>query len=102
MLNLIAAAIFVFVHRPHQAGVAFLDDVQERQPAVAVFLGDGDDQAQVAAGKLALGVLVLVVDLADRHDAAVQVLGVFQNQVFQPAEFFLADFQVFAGFLELS
>ena len=92
-----AAAIFVLVHRPHQAGVAFLDDVQEREAAVAVFLGDGDDQAQVAAGQLPLGVLVLVVNLSDGHDAAVQVLGIFQHQVFQAAELFLADFQVFAG-----
>ena len=38
---------------------------RKRQPAVAVLLGDRDDQAQVAAGELALGVLVLVVDLAD-------------------------------------
>ena len=60
--ELVAAAVFVLVHRPHQAGVAFLDDVEEGQAAVAVLLGDGDDQAQVAAGELALGVFVLVED----------------------------------------
>ena len=62
--ELVAAAVFVLVHRPHQAGVAFLDEVQERQAAVAVLLGDGDDQPQVAAGELALGLFVLVEDAA--------------------------------------
>ena len=35
------------------------------------------------------------------HDALVKVLGVFEHQIFQAAEFFLADFQVFAGVLDL-
>ena len=47
--ELIAAAIFVLIDRAHQAGVSFLDDVQESQAAIAVFLGDRDDQAQVSA-----------------------------------------------------
>ena len=99
--ELVAAAVLVLVDRAHQARVAFLDDVQERQAAVAVLLGDRDDQAQVAAGELALGVFVLVVDLADLHDALVQVLGVLQHEVFQARQLFLADFQVFAGVLDL-
>src|SRR5438477_264583 len=53
-----AAAILVLVHRPHQAGVPFLDQVEERQPAVAVLLGDGNDQAQIAAREVPLGNLV--------------------------------------------
>ena len=54
-----AAAILVLVDRPHQAGVAFLDQVEEAQAAVAVLLGDRDHQPQVAAGELALRLLVL-------------------------------------------
>ncbi len=47
----IAAAVFVLVHRPHQPRIAFLDQVQEREAPVAVFLGDRHDQPQVAAGQ---------------------------------------------------
>ncbi len=59
-----AAAILELVDRPHQPGVAFLDQVEEAQAAVAVLLGDRDDQPQVAFGQAALGLLVLGVDLA--------------------------------------
>ena len=52
-----AAAVLVLVDRPHQARVAFLNEVQEAQAAVAVLLGDRDHQPQVAAGELALDVL---------------------------------------------
>ena len=37
--------LLVLVHRPHQAAVAFLDQVGERQPAVAVVLGDATPPA---------------------------------------------------------
>jgi len=33
----------------HQADVAFLDQVQKLQPAIRIFFGNGDYQAQVAA-----------------------------------------------------
>ena len=42
-----ATAVFVLVHCPHQARVALLDEIQEAQAAVAVFLGDRHDQSQV-------------------------------------------------------
>ena len=54
-----AAAVLVLVDGPHQARVAFLDEVQEAQAAVAVLLGDRDHQPQVAAGELALDVFEL-------------------------------------------
>ena len=50
--ELVAAAVLVLVDGPHQPGVAFLDQVKERQAAVAVLLGDRDDQPEVAAGEL--------------------------------------------------
>ncbi len=67
--ELVAAAILVFVHRPHQAGVAFLDEIEEGQAAVAVFLGDRHHQPQVAARQGPLGVLVFGEALADGLDA---------------------------------
>ena len=54
-----AAAIFELIDRPHQAGVAFLNQIQERQAAVAVLLGDRHDQPQVAFRQPALGLLIL-------------------------------------------
>ena len=45
--ELVAAAVFEFLDRLHQAHVAFLDQVEEGEAAVGVFLGDGNDEAQV-------------------------------------------------------
>src|SRR6202035_2582806 len=42
-----AAAVLELVPRLHQADVAFLDESQELQASVAIFLGDGNHQAQV-------------------------------------------------------
>ena len=53
--KLVAAAILEFLDRLHQAHVAFLDQVQERQAAVGVFLGDGNDEAQVGFDHFGLG-----------------------------------------------
>ena len=72
-----AAAVFELVDRPHQAGVAFLDQVQEAQAAVAVLLGDRDDQPQVAFRQAALGLLILGVDLLQIRHAVAQAGGRF-------------------------
>jgi hypothetical protein len=53
--KLVAAAVLELVHRLHQADVAFLDQVEELQAAVGVFLGDGDDKAQVGLDHFLLG-----------------------------------------------
>ena len=45
--KLVSPAIFELVHRFHQTDVAFLDEIQELQSAIGVFLGDGNHQAQV-------------------------------------------------------
>src|SRR5256886_8083754 len=74
--ELVAAAVFELVDRLHQADVAFLDQVEELQPAVGVLLGDRDHQPQVGLGHLALGaarlrfagrhLLVDLLQIADR------------------------------------
>ncbi len=61
--ELIAAGVFELIDGPHQAGVAFLDQVEEAQAAVAVFLGDRDDQPQVAGREDALGGVVVVLQV---------------------------------------
>ncbi len=53
--ELIAAAILELVHRLHQANIPFLDEIKELQAAVSVFLGDGDDEAQIGLHHFFLG-----------------------------------------------
>src|SRR5260221_5132594 len=73
--ELVAAAILELVDRLHQADIAFLDQVEELQAAVDVFLGDRDDEAQVrlhhllfGLARLALALLHHVHDLAELAD----------------------------------
>src|SRR6266403_2008492 len=69
--ELVAAAILEFVDRLHQADIAFLDQVEELQAAVGVFLGDGDDEAQVRLHHLFLGLPRLALALLHHlHDLA--------------------------------
>src|SRR5207237_1180928 len=72
-----------FVYGPHQAGVAFLNEVEERQAAVAILLGDRNDQPQVAAGELALGQLVLNEVLADCLTSLAKAFRTFECQEHQ-------------------
>ena len=69
--KLVAAPVLELVDRLHEADVAFLDEIEELQPAVGVFLGDGDDEAQVRFHHLFLGPSRL--GLAERH-ASIDVL----------------------------
>jgi len=39
--------VLELVHGLHQADVALLDQVKELEPAIGVFLGDRDHQAQI-------------------------------------------------------
>jgi len=54
--ELVTTAVFKLVHGLHQADVAFLDEVQELQAAVGVFLCNRDDQAQVGLGHFFFGI----------------------------------------------
>ena len=69
--ELVAAAVFEFIDRLHQTDVAFLDQIEELQAAVGVFLGDGNDEAQVCLHHLLLGLARLALALLHRvHDLA--------------------------------
>ena len=46
-------------HAFHQAHVAFLNQIEKRLAPVGVFLGDGDDQAQVGFRHFGFGLLSL-------------------------------------------
>ncbi len=93
--ELVATAVFELVHGFHQADVAFLDQVQELQAAVGVFLGDGDHQAQVGLDHFFLGAACL--GFAD-GDAAVDLLDVGHGQaddLFQGHDLALVALDVF-------
>src|SRR5215467_4171310 len=53
--ELVAAAVFEFIDRLHQADIAFLDQIEELQAAVGVFLGDGNDEAEIGLDHFLLG-----------------------------------------------
>src|SRR5690606_10054670 len=75
--ELVTATVFELVHRLHQADVAFLNQVEELQPAVGVLLGNRDHQTQVGLAHFLLGAAGL--GLADGH-AAVDVLDLSNRQ----------------------
>src|ERR1035441_3173460 len=52
--ELVAALILELLHSFHQAHVTFLDQIEECLAAVGVFLGDGDDEAQIGLDHLGL------------------------------------------------
>ena len=77
----IAAAIFEFIHRLHQADIALLNQIQELQAAIGVFLGDGDHEAQVCLDhfflrltRFFLALLNLVHDAAEFADIKADIL----------------------------
>src|SRR5208282_2734393 len=65
------AALVLELHdRPHQAKIAFLDKVEEPQPAVPVALGKAHHQPQVGFGQLLLGAPALGLARRDRFQRA--------------------------------
>ena len=66
-------AVFELVDGLHEAHVALLDEVQELQAAVAVFLGDGDDQPEVGGDELIFGLFADPLPGGDGADDLAQV-----------------------------
>src|SRR5499426_79199 len=71
----VAATVLELVHGLHEADVAFLDQVEELEPAVRVLLGDGDDEAEVGLHHLLLGAGGLDLARADVLHDALQIVG---------------------------
>src|SRR4051812_19959091 len=61
------------IDRLHQSKVAFLDDVEERQAAIEVPLGDRDDKAEVRFHQLALRFPYHVVSCADASEVLAEL-----------------------------
>src|SRR5947208_5127004 len=67
----VAAAVFEFIDRLHQADIAFLDQIEELQPAIGVFLGNRDDEPEIGLDHLLFGAAGLALAALDGlHDAA--------------------------------
>src|SRR3954447_10832690 len=63
-----ALAVVELLRRAHEPERPLLDQVEEREPLVAVVLGDRDHQAQVGLDHLLLGVEVAAFDAAGEVD----------------------------------
>ncbi len=61
--ELVTAAVFEFVDRLHQPDIAFLDQIEELQAAVGVFLGDRNHQTKVGLDHFLLGLARLALAL---------------------------------------
>ena len=69
--ELVAAPILELFDGLHQADVAFLDQIEELQAAVSIFLRDSDNEAQVCLHHLLLGLARLALaPLHHVHDLA--------------------------------
>ena len=73
--KLVAAAPLEFVDGLHQADVAFLNQVEELQAAVGIFLRDGNDQAKVGFDQFFLGLLGFRFAAKDHLKRALQLGG---------------------------
>jgi len=60
--ELVPARVVELLDRFHQSEVPLLDQVEEREPATPVLLGDRDDEAEVRLGEFLLGLLVPGLD----------------------------------------
>src|ERR1035441_1772043 len=70
--KLVTAAIFELVGGAHEADIAFLDQVQEVKSAVHVFLGNGDDQAEVGLDQVLFGPLGFGFAMTDYGQAVLE------------------------------
>src|SRR5262245_22154726 len=72
--ELVSAAVLELLDRLHDADVPLLDEVEELQAAVGVLLRDRDDEAQVRNNELVLGLVGLLLALADHPERLLDVL----------------------------
>ena len=77
--ELISAAVFELINSLHQADVAFLNQIQELQPAVGVLLSNRNHQTKVSLGHFTLSFSSL--SLTSRH-LVVNVLQILQRQCY--------------------
>src|SRR2546426_2712422 len=75
---------FEFVHSFHQADVAFLNQIEELQAAIGIFLCNRYHQPQVSLDQLALGLLGVHVALDDLALRALELLERHSDFLLEP------------------
>ena len=73
--KLVSALVLELLDRLHEAGIAFLDEVEERKSAVHVLLHDGDDESEVRLHHLGPGRLSGLEHLAQFREGGDELLG---------------------------
>ena len=96
--KLIAAAIFEFVNRLHQTDVAFLNQIQELQPAVGILFGNRNYQPQIGLDHFLFGTFGFPFALFDGIDHPA-VFGNRQSAFLRHAGNAVAQFQHFGAVL---
>src|SRR5215831_15778384 len=89
--ELVAATVLELVHRLHESDVAFLDQIEELEPAVRVLLGDGNDEAEVGLHHLLLGPRRLDLAGPDVLDDALEVIGAGLRVLLRAPDLLLGD-----------
>src|ERR1017187_6823024 len=99
--ELIPTAVFELVDGLHQADVAFLNQVEELQPAIGVFLCNRNDETQVGFNQLALRLLGVHVALDDLALCALELLEQQSRFDFKLFEFAVDGARLLLVFLAL-
>src|SRR5262249_50398161 len=84
--ELVPQAMLVLVHGPHEAAIAFLNEIRERQAATAIALGDRHNQAQVALGQFSARLLILDPAMLQHTNQLGEIVGgrtYFESKVAQ-------------------
>src|SRR5438132_8548057 len=89
--KLITTPIFELIDRLHEADIAFLDKVEELEPAVRVLLGDRDDEAQVRLHHLLLGLRRLDLALPDDGHHALDLVSLGVGALLGELDLLLCD-----------
>ena len=61
----ISAAVLILLHRFHQTGIPFLNQVKEGKTSISILFSDRNDQSKISTGKLPLGFFIFLKQLLD-------------------------------------
>ena len=70
--ELVTAAVFELLHRLHQSDIAFLNQIQELQPAIVVAFGDAHHQPEIRLDQFLARGLGLAVGAVHQFERAAQ------------------------------
>ncbi len=85
--KLVAATVLEFFHSLHQAHVALLNQVEERQAAVGVLFRDRDHETQVGLDHLGLGLMRLASEVLKFFVGVQVILGRLADERLERRQF---------------